>query len=268
MNSKIKEGDSSESNNSNLSGAKKKSPNAYVPSKQRWDSEAKWHGSKVAVWLSPQRAQALWHYAKINRLPALPTEALYHLIDAIGEQAPPNNAAVASPSSDHQVVALLDERLDRFEASTNEALTAISTLLLEILRGLNPDLVEPKVDHGRSNETSVGIPIRQWLDSLSGGASQPKPTLVVAALVLPKSVTISEGVSVCQISVLQINDKRENTQSEYVTLPSLTVHTAVKKEPTGSTLLIAWLKINTWSIELAAVSADGKQKSTLATFDI
>ena len=60
MNSKIKEGDSSESNSSNLSGAKKKSPNAYVPSKQRWDSEAKWHGSKVAVWLSPQRVR--WHH--------------------------------------------------------------------------------------------------------------------------------------------------------------------------------------------------------------
>lgn len=247
---------------------RKRNPSAYKPSKQRWDSEAKWHGSKVAVWLSPQRAQALWHYAKINRLPALPTEALYHLIDAIGERDVSNNAVVASPSSDHQVVALLEERLDRFEASTNEALTAISTLLLEILRGLNPDLVEPKVDHGRSNETSVGIPIRQWLDCLSGGASEAKPILVVAALVLPKSVTISEGVSVCQISVLQINGKRENTQSEYVSLPSLTVHTAVKKEPTGSTLLIARLKTNTWSIELAAVSSDGKQKSTLATFDI
>lgn len=268
MNSKIKEGDSSESNSSNLSGAKKKSPNAYVPSKQRWDSEAKWHGSKVAVWLSPQRAQALWHYAKIHRLPALPTEALYHLIDAIEERDVSNNVGVASPSSDHQVVALLDERLDRFEASTNEALTAISTLLLEILRGLNPDLVEPKVDSGRSIETSVGTPIRQWLDSLSGGASQVKPTLVVAALVLPKSVTISEGVSVCQIYLLQINGKRENTPSEYVTLPSLTVHTAVKKEPTGSPLLIARLKTTTWSIELAAVSADGKQKSTLATFEI
>lgn len=268
MNSKIKEGDGSESSSSKLSGAKKKSPNAYVPSKQRWDSEAKWHGSKVAVWLSPQRAQALWHYAKINRLPALPTEALYHLIDTIGEQSPQNSVAVASPWSDHQVVALLEERLDRFEASTNEDLTAISTLLLQILKALSPDLVEPKAAHERSNEPSVGIPIRQWLDSLSGGASSAKPTLVVAALVFPKSVTISEGVSVCQISVLQINGKRENTQSEYVSLPSLTVHTAVKKEPTGSTLLIARLKTNTWSIELAAVSSDGKQKSTLATFEI
>lgn len=219
------------------------------------------------MWLSPQRAQALWHYAKINSLPALPTEALYHLIDTIGEQAPNNRVAVASPWSDHQVVAVLEERLDRFEASTNQDLTAISTLLLEILRALSRDLVEPKAAHERSHEPSAGIPIRQWLDSLSGGASQPKPTLVVAALVLPKSVTISERVSVCQISVLQINGKRENTPSEYVTLPSLTVHTAVKKEPTGSTLLIARLKTNTWSIELAAVSADGKQKSTLATFE-
>lgn len=268
MNSKIEEGDGSESSSSKLSGAKKKSPNAYVPSKQRWDSESKWHGSKVAVWLSPQRAQALWHYAKINHLPALPTEALYHLIDAIGDRDMSNNTAVASPWSDHQVVALLEERLDQFEASTNEALTTISTLLLEILRGLNPDMVEPKVVHERSNEPSAGIPIRHWLDSLGGSASQAKPTLVVAALVLPKSVTISEGVSVCQISVLQINGKRETTQIEYVTLPSLTVHTAVKKEPTGSTLLIARLKTNTWSIELAAVSADGKQKSTLATFEI
>lgn len=268
MNDKIAEDDSNEPSSSKLSGAKRKSPNAYVPSKQRWDSEAKWHGSKVAVWLSPQRAQALWHYAKINRLPALPTEALYRLIDTIGEEDTSNRGTVASPWSDQQLGAVLEERLDQFEATTNEALTAISTVLLQILRELNPDLVEPKAAHERSNAPSTGIPIRHWLDSLGGSASQAKPTLVVAALVLPKSVAISEGVSVCQISVLQINGKRENPQSEYVCLPSLTVHTAVKKEPTGSTLLIARLKTNTWSIELAAVSADGKQKSTLATFEI
>lgn len=249
---------------------RKRNPSAYKPSKQRWDSEDKWHGAKVAVWLSPQRAQALWHYAKINRLPALPTEALYRLIDTIGEEDTSTSVTVAPPWSDAQVGTVLDERLDRFEASTNEALNAISTVLLEILGELRPDLTDPMSAPApeRARHKGSGIPIRQWLDSLSTSASQAKPTLVVAALVLPKSVTLSEGVSVCQISALQINGKRESTPSEYVSLPSLTVHTAVKKEPTGSTLLIARLKTNTWSIELAAVSADGKQKSTLSTFEI
>jgi hypothetical protein len=163
-----------------------------------------------------------------------------------------------------------EERLERFEASTNEALTAISTVLLEILGELRPDLTEPKASPApeRTGHNESGVPIRQWLDNLRSSAPQVKTTLVVAALVLPKSVTLSEGVSICKISALQINGKRESTPSEYVCLPSLAVHTAVKKEPTGSTLLIARLKTSTWSIELAAVSADGKQKSTLSTFEI
>ena len=254
------------------SGNKKKSPNAYTASKERWDSENKWLGSKVTLWMNPQRAKALWHYGKINRLPAMPTEALYHLIDAIGDQGTFKNVAEASPPLNRSSVAVLQERLDRLEASNNEALTAISTLLLEILGELRTEIEEPKTVHPQAPERSIvqgtGIPIRQWLDSLSGSEPKNKAVVVIASLVLPKSVTLSEGVSVCQISALQVNGIRASTPKEHVSMPSLAVHTAVKKEPSGSNLLIARLKANTWSIELAAVSADGKQKSTLSTFEM
>jgi len=85
---------------------------------------------------------------------------------------------------------------------------------------------------------------------------------------LPKLVPLSESVSVCQVLILQINGERISAQPDYVALPSLTVHTAIKKQLVGSTLLIARLKGSTWSIELVNVSADGKEKNILTTLEI
>jgi len=56
----------------------------YIPASARWDSVQKWYGSKVTVWLTPSRATALWHYAHKHQLPLLPTEVIYHLVEAQG----------------------------------------------------------------------------------------------------------------------------------------------------------------------------------------
>lgn len=250
-----------------------KKQKGYDAQPNRWDSIEKWNGSKVTVWISPNRASALWLYAKHHKLPLLPTEVLYHILDGLMLDPWETSPSIRnSQTLGQELVRELHERLDQMNASNNEALNAISTVLLELLGHFRPDLLENKHSPSpvveKSNIEMTGVLVRQWLDNLKASTENGKPKLVVAALVLPKTVALAQGLVGCQVSAIQINGQRVAGPSTSVLLPSLTVHTAVKKEPTGTPLLIARLKLNSWSIELVDLSADGKQKSALATFEI
>lgn len=259
---------------SRTNSKKQISPSAYSADKARWDSVHKWYGSKVTLWLTPQRADALWHYAKEKRLPLLPIEVLYDLIEQIDTNHAGHIPSVQTVGGAHTALPGQDtdkhlrESIERLDESTNDALSAMSTILLDILaqlRGMQTESPAPSIKQAAE---SSGIPIRVWLDGLKDLVAGSKPKLVVASITLPKVVTLTESFTACQVSTLQINEQRITGKTVSVLLPSLTVHTAVKKEPTGSTLLIARLKANSWTIEIPAVSADGKQKSTLSTFEI
>ncbi len=238
----------------------------------RWDTIEKWRGTKVTIWLNPTRATDLWLYANNKKLPLAPTQVLHHLIDTLDPFDDGAKRLTSDAELSPEQFSIFLKRLDRIEESTNEALTAISTVLLDIVGQLRPDLLEPNKSEASSfenpNNDTPGVPLRVWLEELLVSSIKSPSSLVVASLSLPRTVTLAQGSAPCQVSAIQINDQRITPQIGIVLLPSLALHSAIKKEPLGSTILIARRKNSAWTIELAALSSDGKQKSTLATFEI